>query len=93
MLKVVNRSAFDMQPATSAVAVCWRLDLSAPTLGRLLASTALPHCAPLGRVTTRLKLSQILGFVPWQRRHARHSEHASFKQPRFPKALDHQLRV
>jgi len=31
----------------------------------LLASTALPHFAPLGRVTTRLKLIQILGFVPW----------------------------
>jgi hypothetical protein len=31
----------------------------------LLASTALPHFAPLGRVTTRLKLIQILVFVPW----------------------------
>jgi hypothetical protein len=37
----------------------------APTLDRLLASTALPHFAPLGRVTTRLKLTQILGSVPW----------------------------
>ena len=26
----------------------------------------MPHFAPLGRVTTRLKLIQILGFVPWQ---------------------------
>ena len=40
--------------------------IRAPTLDRLLASTALPHFAPLGRVTTRLKLTQILGFVPWQ---------------------------
>jgi hypothetical protein len=32
----------------------------------LLASTALPHFAPLGRVTTRLKLIQILRLVPWQ---------------------------
>jgi hypothetical protein len=31
----------------------------------LLASTALPHFAPLGRVTPMLKLIQILGFVPW----------------------------
>jgi hypothetical protein len=39
--------------------------IRAPTLDRLLASTALPHFVPLG-VTTRLKLSQIPGFVPWQ---------------------------
>src|SRR6516165_9942476 len=40
--------------------------IRAPTLDRLFASTALPHFAPLGWVTTRLKLIQILGFVPWQ---------------------------
>ena len=40
--------------------------IRAPALDRLLASTALPHFAPLGRVTTRLKLIQILGVVPWQ---------------------------
>jgi hypothetical protein len=35
----------------------------APTLHRLLASTALPHFAPLGWVTTSFNLMQIPDFV------------------------------
>jgi|SRR6516225_1826254 hypothetical protein len=44
--------------------------IRAPNLDRLLTSTALPHFAPLGRVTTRLKLIQILSLVPWQDFHS-----------------------